>query len=87
MFASKTGELDKRGLVKHHINTEGQWPIRLRTYRIHQNYRSELEGILQELLANKIMTVSLPMGGTRSISCNAQPSADQECIPFTMYRL
>ncbi|KAK4045448.1 hypothetical protein OUZ56_033054 [Daphnia magna] len=35
IFASTTGELGKTGLVKHHINTEGQGPIRLRPYRIH----------------------------------------------------
>ena len=35
MFASSTGDLGKTGLVKHHINTEGQGPIRLRPNRIH----------------------------------------------------
>jgi hypothetical protein len=45
--------------VKHHINTEGQGSIRLRAYRIHENYRSELESILQELLANKIIKPSV----------------------------
>ncbi|KZS19907.1 Uncharacterized protein APZ42_013703 [Daphnia magna] len=43
IFASTTGELGKTGLVKHHINTEGQGPIRLRPYRIHQNVKPELD--------------------------------------------
>ena len=59
MFASTTGELGKTGLVKHHINTEGQGPIRLRPYRIHQNERRELESILKELLDNKIIQASV----------------------------
>ena len=59
IFATSTGELGKTGLVKHHINTEGQGPIRLRPYRIHQNEKHELDGIIQELLVNKIIRPSV----------------------------
>jgi hypothetical protein len=59
IFATSTGELGKTGLVKHHINTEGQRPIILRPYRIHQNEKHELDGIIQELLANKIKRPSV----------------------------
>ena len=59
MFASTAGELGKTGLVKHHINTEGQGPIRLRPYRIHQKDKSELDSILQELLVNKLIRPSV----------------------------
>jgi hypothetical protein len=59
IFATSTGELGKTGLVKHHINTEGQRPIILRPYRIHQNEKHELDGIIQELLANKIIRPSV----------------------------
>ena len=58
-FASTTGGLGKTGLVKHHINTEGQGPIRLRPYRIHQNEKKELDSILQELLVSKIIRPSV----------------------------
>jgi hypothetical protein len=50
---------EKTRLVKHHINTEGQGPIRLRPYRIHQNNKRELESILQELLVNKLIRPSV----------------------------
>ena len=50
---------EKTRLVKHHINTEGQGPIRLRPYRIHQNNKSELESILKELLVNKLIRPSV----------------------------
>ena len=59
MFASSTGDLGKTGLVKHHINTEGQGPIRLRPYRIHHNEKEELNSILQELLENKLIRPSV----------------------------
>jgi len=59
IFATSTGELGKTGLVKHHINTEGQGPIRLRPYRIHKNEKHELDGIIQELLVNKIIRPSV----------------------------
>ncbi|EFX68069.1 hypothetical protein DAPPUDRAFT_330446 [Daphnia pulex] len=85
MFASKTRELGKTGLVKHHINTEGQGPIRLRAYRIHQNYRSELEGILQELLSeihvkqkNQLEASCVDFDDLRNTTLNAQLPEDDE---------
>ncbi len=59
MFASSTGELGNTGLVKHHINKEGQGPIRLRPYRIHHNEKEELNSILQELLEKKLIRPSV----------------------------
>jgi hypothetical protein len=59
IYASSTKELGRTGLVKHHINTEGQGPIRLRSYRIHHNENHELDGIIQELLANKLIRPSV----------------------------
>ena len=59
IFATSIGELGKTGLVKHHIDTEGQGPIRLQPYRIHQNEKHGLDGIIQKLLANKIIRPSV----------------------------
>jgi hypothetical protein len=59
MFASSTGDLGKTGIVKHHINMEGQGPIRLRPYRKNHNEKEELNSILQELLENKLIRPSV----------------------------
>jgi hypothetical protein len=82
MFASKTGELGKTGLVKHHINTEGQGPIRLRPYRIHQNNKSELESILQELLVNKLIRPSVSPWAAPVVLVKKKSGGIRLCVDY-----
>lgn len=82
IFASKTEELGCTGVVKHTINTEGRGPIRLRPYRNSPRQREIAEGIIQELITNKIIRPSLSPWAAPIVLVKKKSGETRLCVDY-----
>ena len=55
LFATENSELGSTGLIKHSIDTQGKWPIRLRPYRTGRKQKEELERQIKEMMATNVI--------------------------------
>lgn len=82
IFASKTEELGCTGVVKHTINTEGRGPIRLRPYRNSPRQREVADGIIQELIKNKIIRPSLSPWAAPIVLVKKKSGETRLCVDY-----
>jgi hypothetical protein len=69
-------------VVKHTINTEGRGPIRLRPYRNSPRQREVADGIIQELIKNKIIRPSLSPWAAPIVLVKKKSGETRLCVDY-----
>ena len=81
-FSFSTKDLGCTGLVKHHIDTQGQGPIRLRPYRTSPRQKEVAKGIIDELLDNNIIQPSTSPWSAPIVLVKKKSGEDRLCIDY-----
>lgn len=81
-FAFKTSELGHTSLVKHKIDTQGQGPIRQRAYRHSPRQKDVAQGIIDELLENKMIRLSMSPWAAPIVLVQKKTGDVRLCVDF-----
>ena len=81
-FSFSTKDLGCTGLVKHHIDTQGQGPIRLRPYRTSPRQKEVAKQIIDELLDNNIIQPSTSPWSAPIVLVKKKTGEDRLCIDY-----
>ncbi|KZR96838.1 Uncharacterized protein APZ42_008606, partial [Daphnia magna] len=82
LFAFKTEDLGKTGLVKHTIDTQGKGPLRSRPYRNSPRQKEVAEEIIQELLRHKIIRPSVSPWASPIVLVRKKSGEERLCIDY-----
>lgn len=82
VFALTPEELGRTGIVKHHIDTGNEPPIRLRPYRVAQTQRDKIAAHVEDMLDRNIIQPSVSPWAAPVVLVRKNDGQDRFCVDY-----